>query len=34
MTKHERLLIKTGFTIATILVTYGICNIIINLLLQ
>lgn len=34
MTKHERLLIKTGFTLATILVTYAFCNIIINLLNQ
>ena len=34
MIKHERLLIKIGFTIATILVTYGFCNIIINLLNQ
>ena len=34
MTKHERLLIKTGFALAAIMVAYGICNIIINLLLQ
>ena len=34
MTKHERLLIKTGFTLAAIMVAYGFTNIIINLLLQ
>jgi hypothetical protein len=32
--KHERYLINIGFTLAAIMVAYGICNIIINLLLQ